>query len=135
MKPISSPLDWTSLVNKVLIIWCKEHWKNDLLTCLFSSTEKGSQLYFKSDGMQVLVFSFSCSIPIVKSQKTFLLSQKIFCERKILCTHWTLAKCYWAVFNLEICQSGSYVPHDILNLVISKVFWVKLWHWNLKKLT
>ena len=31
-----------------------------------------------------------------------------------------------AVFNLEIGQSGSYVPHDILNWVISKMEWVKL---------
>ena len=36
------------------------------------------------------------------------------------------------VFNLEICQSGSYVPHDILNRVISKMVWGKLWDWNLK---
>ena len=28
------------LVNKRFIIWHKEHWKNYLRTCLFSSTEK-----------------------------------------------------------------------------------------------
>ena len=31
-----------------------------------------------------------------------------------------------AVLNLEICQSGSYVSHDILNRVISKMVLVKL---------
>ena len=31
-----------------------------------------------------------------------------------------------AVFNLEISQSGSNVPHDILNWVISKMVWIKL---------
>ena len=30
------------------------------------------------------------------------------------------------VFNLEISQSGSYVPHVILNWVILKIVWVKL---------
>ena len=31
-----------------------------------------------------------------------------------------------AVFNLEISQSGSYVPRGILNWVISRMVWVKL---------
>ena len=31
-----------------------------------------------------------------------------------------------AVFNLEIMESGSNVPHDILNWVFSKMVWVKL---------
>jgi len=31
-----------------------------------------------------------------------------------------------AVFNLEIMESGSSVPRDILNWVISKMVWVKL---------
>ena len=31
-----------------------------------------------------------------------------------------------AVFNLEIMESGSNVPRDILNWVISKMVWVKL---------
>ena len=30
------------------------------------------------------------------------------------------------VFNLEIMESGSNVPRDILNWVISKMGWVKL---------
>ena len=30
------------------------------------------------------------------------------------------------VFNLEIMESGSNVPRDILNWVISKMVWVKL---------
>ena len=34
------------------------------------------------------------------------------------------------MFNLEISQSSSCVPHNILNWVISKMVWVKLWHWN-----
>ena len=38
----------------------------------------------------------------------------------------------FTVFNLEISQRGSCVPCDILNWVISKMIWVKLWHWNLK---
>ena len=40
-----------------------------------------------------------------------------------------------AVFNLEICQNGSCVPNDILNWVISKMVWVKLWYWNFEQLT
>ena len=39
----------------------------------------------------------------------------------------------FAVFNLEISQSGSYIPHDILNWVISKMVWIKLWYWNFEK--
>lgn len=40
------------------------------------------------------------------------------------------------MFNLEISQSGSYVSHDLLNWVISKVVWVKLLRkWKLKKIT
>lgn len=39
-----------------------------------------------------------------------------------------------SVFNLEFRQSGSYVLHDILNWVIKKMVWVKLWCWNFKKL-
>ena len=35
------------------------------------------------------------------------------------------------VFNLKISQSGSYVPHDIWNLVIPKMVWIKLWFWKL----
>ena len=31
-----------------------------------------------------------------------------------------------AVFNLEICQSGSYVPHVISSWVILKMAWVKV---------
>ena len=31
-----------------------------------------------------------------------------------------------AVFNLESGQNGSYVPHGILNWVISKMVWVRL---------
>lgn len=31
-----------------------------------------------------------------------------------------------AVFNLEIMESGSNVPRDILSWVISKMVWVKL---------
>ena len=38
-----------------------------------------------------------------------------------------------AVFNLEISQSGSYVPHGILNWVVSKMVWVKLWYWNFEQ--
>ena len=34
-------------------------------------------------------------------------------------------KNYKAAFNLEISQNGSYVPQGILNLVISKIVWVK----------
>ena len=32
----------------------------------------------------------------------------------------------YAVFSQEISQSGSYVPHDILDWVILKMVWVKL---------
>ena len=39
------------------------------------------------------------------------------------------------VFNLEISQSGSYVPRCILNWVISKMVWVKIWYWDFEQLT
>ena len=39
------------------------------------------------------------------------------------------------VFNLEISRSGSYVPHCILNWVISKMDWVKIWYWDFEQLT
>ena len=40
------------------------------------------------------------------------------------------------MFNLEISQSGSYVPaHGILNWATSKMVWVKLWYWNFEQLT
>ena len=39
-----------------------------------------------------------------------------------------------AVFNIEIGQSGSYVPNGILNWVISKMEYVKLWYWNFEQL-
>ena len=61
----------------------------------------------------------------------FLLSLEFLCLRDLLFLN--LKKTYmYTVFNLEICQSGSYVPHDILNRVISKMVLVKQWHWNLK---
>ena len=37
-----------------------------------------------------------------------------------------LGKVRQPVFNLEIVESGSNVPSDILNWVISKMVWVKL---------
>ena len=40
-----------------------------------------------------------------------------------------------AVFNLEISQSGSYVPHGILNRVIlTRMVWVKLRYWKFEQL-
>ena len=40
-----------------------------------------------------------------------------------------------AMFNLEISQSGSYVPHGILNRVIlTRMVWVKLRYWNFEQL-
>ena len=57
---------------------------------------------------------------------------------KIMC-FWSCTMLYsrldqrW-IPNLEISQSGSYVPHGILNWVISRMAWVKLWEWNLEQL-
>ena len=45
--PIPSHLDRTSLVNKRFILWHKEHWKNDLRSCSFSSTEKETSYMLK----------------------------------------------------------------------------------------
>ena len=40
-----------------------------------------------------------------------------------------------AMFNVEISQSGSYVPQGILNRVIlTTMVWVKLWYWNFQQL-
>ena len=54
----------TSLVNKGFIIGHKEHWKNDLRTCLFSSTEREASCMPK--WCRVLVFSLSRCIPTEK---------------------------------------------------------------------
>lgn len=51
----------------------------------------------------------------------------------IICT--TVGQHTSSVFNLEISQSGSYVPHKNLNWVTLKMVWVKLWYWNFEKLT
>ena len=39
-----------------------------------------------------------------------------------------------SVFNLEISESGSYVSHGILNWIISKTVWVRLWYWDFEQL-
>ena len=79
---ISSHLDRTSLVNKIILVLdyfralkrkpviCK----CDVLFSLFSFS------------LTLSVFSFSSSIPTEKSQKIFLLPRKIFCKRKLSCT-------------------------------------------------
>ena len=51
MRPISSHLDRTSLVNRGFIIWDKTP-KHDLCTCMFILKDlKGSQLHAKINGM------------------------------------------------------------------------------------
>ena len=103
----------TSLVNKGFIVWHKEHWKNDLRTCLFSSTEKEASYLQK--WRRVSVFSFSSSIPTEKLQKIFLLSRKIFVKENFRAPASTSAKCYCGnktgnperALSLHLARSGS----------------------------
>ena len=76
---------------KDLLYGIKNTKKNDLRTCLFSSTEKEASymqkwcfVFFQfSFSMTPSVFSFSSSIPTEKSQKIFLMPRKTFCKRKL----------------------------------------------------
>ena len=53
-------------------------------------------------------------------------------RKKVL---WTVSPFYiTSAFNLEISQSGSYVSHGILNWIISKTVWVRLWYWDFEQL-
>ena len=82
-RPISSHVDRRSLVNKKFIMWHKEDWKNDLRTCYFRA-RKRKPVICKTD------YAFRVSRFLVPSrqgnQKIFLLSRKIFWERKRSCT-------------------------------------------------
>ena len=51
-------------------------------------------------------------------------TQVMFCG--IQAAHHVVSVLHPSVFNLEIMESGSNVPRDILNWVISKMVWVKL---------
>ena len=63
---------------------------------------KGCQLYAKV--VALLVFSFSNSLPTEKSQKIFLLSRIIFCERKLLRTRLDFGDEIWMPV---ICKSSG----------------------------
>ena len=85
-KPISSYLDRTSLDNKGFLTWhsTPSCFFVFLLLWLPVSTSFFSLLSFS---LTLLVFAFSSSIRIEKSRKIFLLSRKIFLERKLSCTY------------------------------------------------
>ena len=61
--------------------------------------------------------------------KVFCLIQRVKWALLFLSQPWSGLE--GPVFNLEISQSSSYVSHGILNLVILKMVWIKLWYWKL----
>ena len=68
----------------------------------------------------------SSSIPTNKSQKIFLLSRKIFCERKVLCTRLNFGEILFAgtkraipggAVLLHLAHSGSQSEHRIRRIL------------------
>ena len=111
MRPISSHLDRASLVNKGFIIWHKEHWKNDLHTCLFSSTEKETRFMQKYG-----VFQFSCFLVPCQQRnhrKSFYCYGKYFAKENFCAPAWASVKCYCGKRKWQ-SQVASIVPSSPL---------------------
>ena len=97
-----SHLDRTSLINGRFIIRYSMYMSLCVFTFMFAClccrkySWKSSTFLFPlfSFSLTLMIFSFSRSIPTQKSQKIFLLSQKIFAKEKFSAPTWTSTKFY-----------------------------------------